>query len=125
MKKQRPINLNLLNIRLPLSGIVSILHRLSGVLLFLSLPVVLVTLQHSLASENELNNIINTIRNSSILKLFILLVSWGFVHHFVAGIRFLLLDIHWGISLSRSRLSAKLVLGFSVLSLLGIGVWLW
>ena len=125
MKKQRPINLNLLNIRLPLSGIVSILHRLSGVLLFLSLPIVLVIFQHSLASEHELNNIINTIDYSIIFKLFILFVAWGFIHHFAAGIRFLLLDIHWGISLPHSRLSAKLVLGLSFLSLLLIGVWLW
>jgi len=125
MKKQRPTHLNLLKIKLPISGVVSILHRLSGVLLFLALPFILNSFQLSLASENGFNNTFNTNNYGVLLKLFIIVVLWAGILHLMAGIRFLLLDAHWGISLSRSRFSARLIMFLSALSAFAVGGWLW
>jgi len=125
MKKQRPVHLNLFQIKLPISGIVSLLHRLSGALLFLILPFILWTLQASLNTEESCNNLINTVKYNPILKLVIMFFLWAFLHHFMAGMRFLLLDVHWGCELHQARLSAKWVMLMSIASTLAIAGWLW
>lgn len=125
MKKQRPKNLNLFKIKLPISGVVSILHRLSGVVLFLVVPAILWVFQLSLSSESNFQTLINIAHFNPILKLFILFLLWGFLHHFFAGVRHLFLDVHWGISLRQSRLTAKLVMSISLISTLLLGIFLW
>jgi len=125
MIKQRPKNLNLFKIKLPISGIVSILHRLSGVMLFLSVPAILWIFQLSLSSERNFQTLTNIALFSPALKLFVLFLIWGFLHHLFAGLRHLFLDIHWGISLSHSRLTAKFVMSGSLITTLLIGIILW
>lgn len=106
-------HLNLLQIRLPLPGIISILHRVSGVLLTLALPIVLYGLQLSLASQESYNTLLECLAHPFI-KLIIIGFSWAFFHHLCAGIRFLLLDLHIGISLPAARLSSYIVIGASL-----------
>ena len=125
MKTKRPVYLNLFQIKLPVSGMVSLLHRLSGALLFLSLPFVLWLFQTSLESASSFNNLINTVKYNPILKLVIAIGVWAYLHHFLAGIRFLLMDVHLGLELRQSRLSAKIVMLTSItLTILILG-WLW
>ena len=125
MKTKRPVYLNLFQIKLPVSGMVSLLHRLSGALLFLSLPFVLWLFQTSLESASSFNNLINTVKYNPILKLVIAIGVWVYLHHFLAGIRFLLMDVHLGLELRQSRLSAKIVMLTSItLTILILG-WLW
>ena len=107
--KNRPKNLNLFTIRLPINAVVSILHRASGVGLFLSIPLILLALQclvHSEASYLALTYWLDT----WFVKLILIGLAWAFFHHFFAGIRHLLQDIHWMTSLNNARLSSKILL---------------
>jgi succinate dehydrogenase / fumarate reductase, cytochrome b subunit len=123
--KKRPKNLDLMKIRLPLPGIVSILHRISGVALFLiGVPFLLWVLNCSLASQEGFDGWRETF-NRPVVKLILIGFLWAYLHHFFAGIRFLALDIHKGISLPAARATSKLVLIVSVALTLVIGAWLW
>ncbi|MFZ4759234.1 MAG: succinate dehydrogenase, cytochrome b556 subunit [Burkholderiaceae bacterium] len=103
----------LLSYRLPPAGIVSILHRISGALLFLvGIPFVLFLLQQSLTSEISFESY-RAVVGSIPGKLVLLVLIWAFVHHAVAGIRYLLLDRHVGIQKESSRTSAVAVLGIT------------
>ncbi len=111
----KPIrHLNLLQIRLPLPGIVSIFHRVSGVLLVLALPIALFCLQLSIGSEESYKDLQECLAHP-FAKLVQLLFSWAFFHHLCAGIRFLLLDLHIGISLKSARFSSVIVIVASLL----------
>lgn len=115
--KSRPKNLNLFTIRLPINAVVSILHRASGMALFLALPLILLAFQNSIStpqSYEALENLLDT----WFVKLILIGLAWAFFHHFFAGIRHLLQDIHWMTSLQKARFSGRVVLwlvGFSVL----------
>ena len=123
-KKQRPKNLDLKTIRLPLPGKVSILHRLSGVGLFLCLPLILAMFQWSL-SDSAFECAQAVIANP-IGKLVLFGLLWAYLHHFCAGIRFLLLDWHIGIDLPSARKSAALVLVISLTLTVDLGgILLW
>ena len=107
--KKRPKNLNLFTIRLPINAVVSILHRASGVGLFLSIPLILLAFKESVDSPSNyflLKNMLNT----WYLKLILIGLAWAFFHHFFAGIRHLLQDIHWMTSLNNARLSSRILL---------------
>lgn len=124
MAARRPVFLNLLKIRLPLPGLVSILHRASGALLFLLLPVLLFLLQQSLASEADFA-VLQDWFSRPLVKLALLGVIWAYLHHFCTGLRYLALDLDIGVDLPQARFSAKLVLVVSIVATLLIGVWLW
>jgi succinate dehydrogenase / fumarate reductase, cytochrome b subunit len=116
-RMKRPKNLNLLTIKLPINALVSILHRASGVILFLLLPILLLAMQLSLASEAGYA-MLGQLFNHWVVKLCLIASSWAFFHHFYAGIRHLLQDVHWMTSLQKSRFTGRLVLvlvGISVL----------
>jgi succinate dehydrogenase / fumarate reductase cytochrome b subunit len=104
----------ILSYRLPLPGKVSILHRASGALLFLCLPLVLLPLlAASLASPESFAGIA-AITGNPIVKLILLALIWGYLHHFCAGIRYLFLDLHKGIEKAQAQKSAGVVLGVSL-----------
>lgn len=124
MNKNRPKHLALLKISLPLPGIVSILHRVSGLLLFLSLPFLLWLLQSSLRSIETWTMLANLV-HMPLVKLVILGLAWAFYHHLCAGMRYLFLDFHIGIDLPKARLSSKLVVAASLLMTLITGVLIW
>jgi succinate dehydrogenase / fumarate reductase cytochrome b subunit len=121
LKKQRPKNLDLMTIRLPLPGILSILHRVSGAVLFLLLPVLLWLFESSLTSP-ETFAVFKSIAAHPLVKLILLGLIWLYLHHFCAGIRYLLLDLHKGIDLESARLSSKIVFAVSIVLTLLIGV---
>ncbi|UXY13799.1 succinate dehydrogenase, cytochrome b556 subunit [Chitiniphilus purpureus] len=124
MSKTRPKHLALWQIRLPLPGIVSFLHRVSGALLFVAVPFMLYALQGSLSSADAFAAFRSCISHP-VVKLGLLAVLWAFLHHACAGIRFLLMDIHKGVDLPTARLSAKLVLAISIALTVLIGVLTW
>lgn len=94
-KNNRPIFLNLFKIHFPMAAINSILHRVSGLGLFLSIPILLYGLEQSLSNEQSFIQI-QALLNTSCLILLSCLLVWGFVQHALSGIRFLLLDAHIG-----------------------------
>ena len=124
VRKQRPKHLALNQIRLPLPGIVSILHRISGVGIFLLLPFLLFLLDRSLGSPETFETFAAVVDNWFV-KLILLGLLWAYMHHFCAGIRFLLLDMHMGVDLESARNSSKIVLGVSIALTVIIGVKLW
>jgi succinate dehydrogenase / fumarate reductase cytochrome b subunit len=120
IKKKRPKNLDLMTIRLPLPGILSILHRISGAVIFLLLPVLLWLLQSSLASPETFATFKSFVGNP-LVKIILLGLIWLYMHHFCAGIRYLLLDLHKGVELAPARLSSKIVFVVSIALTLIIG----
>jgi len=123
--RPRPVYLNLVRIRLPLPGIVSILHRVSGAALYLiGLPLLLYGVQCSLASQETFDSFRAALSNP-LAKIVLIGLVWAYLHHFCAGIRFLLLDVHQGIELKPARLSSVIVLVVSLALTLIVGVLLW
>jgi len=123
--RRRPVYLNLVRIRLPLPGIVSILHRLSGAALYLiGLPLLLFGVQRSLASPEAFDSFRGALSNP-LAKIVLIGLIWAYLHHFFAGIRFLLLDVQQGIELKPTRVSSVVVLVVSLALTLVVGVRLW
>jgi succinate dehydrogenase cytochrome b subunit len=123
--KERPVYLDLPRIRLPLPGIVSILHRASGALLFLvGIPLLLYGVSGSLDSP-EGYAAMKAGFVHPLAKLVLIGLLWSYLHHFFAGIRYLLLDIHRGIELAPARRSSAVVLVLSVALTLVLGARLW
>ncbi len=124
MNKQRPVNLNLLTIKFPIPAIVSILHRLSGVLVFLLIPFLLWMLHASLSSVEQFDALQDLLQGN--VARFILWVTLSaLLFHLVAGIRHLLMDVGLGESLRAGQMSAWFVVIFSAFLSLCIGIWLW
>lgn len=122
--RNRPKNLNLLTIRLPIPALVSIMHRVSGAFLFMLLPFMLWVLHQSLANEQSYQLAIKVL-NHPIVKLICLAVTWAYLHHAFAGIRHLALDAHYGLRLNYARATSRAVLVISGLLTLRMGIWLW
>ena len=118
-KKARPKYLSLpallFEIRLPLPGWISILHRISGVLLFFPLTAwLLYMLDSSLASEQGFARVRDHYLQLPAVKLGVLLFIWAYCHHLCAGIRFLFLDMDKGVDLRTARLTSVAVLAASL-----------
>jgi succinate dehydrogenase / fumarate reductase cytochrome b subunit len=124
VNNQRPKNLNLFTIRFPIPAIASILHRISGFILFLLIPFILWILQSSLISEQNFDDIRQTL-TSPLMKFIIWCSLSAFIYHFVAGIRHLLMDIHIGEELKSGRIGAILTIIISLLFIILTGIWLW
>lgn len=124
MNKARPMYLNLLQIRLPLPAIVSVMHRVSGAVLFLALPLMLWWLQQSLTSGRTFAEF-QTLFSNSLVKLVMVGLLWGYLHHLCAGIRHVVMDMHYGLELKTVRLTGTLVLSISITLTVVIGALLW
>jgi succinate dehydrogenase / fumarate reductase cytochrome b subunit len=124
MNNKRPKHLALHQIKLPLPGIVSILHRISGLFLFFALPFLLLMLQYSLRSIETYTQLINLLAHP-LLKLMLLGLLWASMHHFFAGLRYFSIDLHYVRNLAQARNSSKFVLVVSMLLTVWIGVKLW
>ncbi len=124
MSKARPKHLNLFQIRQPAPAIVSILHRVSGALLFLFLWFFLEGLERSLASAESFADT-RSLLGEPLVKLVLLGLLWAYLHHTFAGIRHLGLDLRLGIDLPQARVSAFAVLALSFGLTVILGVLLW
>ena len=129
-KKHRPKYLSLpailFQIRLPLPGWVSILHRVSGALLFFPFAAwLLYLLDTSLASEQGFARVKEHYLQLPLVKAAALLFIWSYCHHFCAGIRFLFLDMDKGVDLRTARLTSWLVIASGLLLTAFFGARLW
>src|SRR4051812_38709311 len=129
-KKARPKYLSLpailFEIRLPLPGWISILHRISGLLLFFPLAAwLLYLLDASLASEQGFERVRSHYLQLPVVKLALLVFVWAYAHHFCAGIRFLFLGIDKGLDLRTARLTSALVLlvSLAVTAVFAVKIW--
>lgn len=128
MQRKRPVdrpkNLNLLTIRMPVNAIVSIMHRASGVMLFLVTPFILLLLQMLLANQSSYDALAGFLMHWP-SKLLMIGLSWAFFHHFFAGIRHLVMDAHWMKSLHQARFSSRVVLGLTVIAVILFAGFIW
>jgi succinate dehydrogenase / fumarate reductase cytochrome b subunit len=124
-QSRRPKYYDLNLAHLPPPGLVSILHRVSGALLFFPvLPCMLYLMQATLASDDGFSRWLEYF-DKPLVKLVLLGVTWLYAHHFFAGIRYLLLDLHIGIDKAPSRTSAWIVLVLGLVATIAIGCRLW
>ncbi|MDH5693452.1 MAG: succinate dehydrogenase, cytochrome b556 subunit [Gammaproteobacteria bacterium] len=119
----RPKFLSLLKIKLPLTGVVSILHRISGVLLVLSLPIIISLFDQSLQGPAGFQTSASFIAQPVTLIIAVALI-WAVAHHFFAGFRFLLFDLDMAVTKSKARFAATLVLLASMILTVYM-VWWW
>ena len=121
MKKDRPVNLDLRTIQFPLPAIASILHRISGVILFLLIPILLWFLQISLQSAADFAS-----ARAALDNIWLKLCVWGFlaalVYHLLAGIRHMIMDMGYGESLQAGRRSAYGVFLLSIIFIVILGI---
>jgi succinate dehydrogenase / fumarate reductase cytochrome b subunit len=123
MNHSRPKNLNLFTIRFPLPAIISILHRISGFILFLLIPILLSILQLSLKESGFI--LLKEWMQSAIVKSLFWVALMPLCYHFVAGLRHLLSDLHIGNTRKGGKLAALLTLIVSIILVILVGIWLW
>ncbi|CAM3654959.1 succinate dehydrogenase, cytochrome b556 subunit [Polynucleobacter antarcticus] len=126
VKSPKPVYRNiglaqLIKYRLPWAGKVSILHRISGAALFLMLPFLLYLFDQSLASELSYQKF-QALTGNVLVKIICLGLIWSFLHHFCAGIRYLLLDMDIGVEKLDANRSAIIVfsLGLALTAIVGL-----
>lgn len=116
----RPVFLNLTQIRLPIGGVVSIIHRVTGAVMALLIPVALWALHASLGSEagfEQVRAMLSTVPGKAAL----LLLLWALIQHLYSGVRHLFIDIDVGVEIASARRSAWLTLIASILTVLLLG----
>ncbi|MCR4301075.1 MAG: succinate dehydrogenase, cytochrome b556 subunit [Sulfuricaulis sp.] len=123
-KKKRPVYLNLVKIRLPVGGVLSILHRITGAILVLLLPFVLYLFDRSLQDPMAFADISSRV-SSLEGRIVLLIMVWAFAQHFMSGIRHLLLDIGIGDSKPAARLNAWLAFAATGVVVVSTGICLW
>lgn len=122
LTQDRPVFLNLLRIRQPVTAVVSILHRISGILMILALPGFIYLLQISLSGPAGFSQA-SAILDGQLARMFGVLMAWSLAHHLFAGIRFLVLDFDVGVSKSGARKTAWLVhMGAAVVAVMTAGI---
>ena len=124
--KHRPKFLNLLTLgpKMSITAKISILHRLSGLLLFLAIPLILFLFSKSLTSP-DFYTAFYGVMASHICKLIYIILIWAMMHHMCAGVRFLFLDIHKGIERTTAQSTAWIVIAISLLLTIILGVMIW
>lgn len=124
MNSKRPVNLDLGKFHFPLPAITSILHRTTGIILFVGVAFLLYGLDVSLSGEEGFNRV-NELLNSFLAKLIVWGILSALLYHLVAGIKHLLMDLGIGEELESGRLAAKLTIVISVILILLAGAWIW
>ncbi|MBA2653338.1 MAG: succinate dehydrogenase, cytochrome b556 subunit [Tatlockia sp.] len=124
MNQKRPINLDLATMKFPPMAIASILHRISGLIMFLGLPLILYFLSRSLASGGSFELLHQSLAGP-LHKVFLWVFSAALIYHLLAGIRHMIMDLGYGESLSAGRRSAVFVIGLAVILTIFLGIWIW
>jgi len=124
VNQKRPVNLDLTTMKFPAMAIASILHRLSGIALFLLMPFVLCVFSLSLKDEVSFFKAQQYLANPY-AKLLFWLFAASLIYHLLAGIRHLIMDLGFGEEVKTSRLTAILVIGLSVILAIFLGIWIW
>lgn len=125
MNKKRPVNLDLRTIRQPLPAITSILHRVTGVILFVGIAFMLYAFDLSLESQQGFDHIVSLFESNFFAKF----VAWGLLtalaYHIAAGVKHLVMDMGYCEELESAQFAAKAVFAFAILCALLAGVWVW
>lgn len=121
---KRPVNLDIASMKLPITAYVSILHRVSGVVIFVGVAILLCMLGTSLESAEGFAEV-QASMDSFFAKLIVWGVLSGLIYHTVAGVKHLIMDLGIGETLEGGVMGAKLVLAISVVLIVLAGLWIW
>lgn len=124
VKDNRPVNLDIGSMRLPITAWASITHRASGVFLFVASVLMLWALDRSLRSPESFARLAEVL-SGGVVKLVLWLVATGLLYHSIAGVRHLIMDAGIGESMAGGVLGARLVIASTLFLSLILGVWLW
>ena len=125
MNKKRPVNLDLTTIHFPITAIISIVHRITGVWLFISLPCVLQMLYKSLASLQSFAQLDLNLSDHWYARFLLWTVLAAASYHVLAGMRHMIMDLGIGDNFKTGKKTAWVVLILSAIVVVGQGVWLW
>ncbi len=124
VNSKRPVNLDLRTIKLPVTAYTSILHRVSGIILFIAIAGLLWMLDTSLSSEAGFDQVKACLQNP-LAKLVLWGVLSALMYHLAAGIRHLIMDADIGVELKSGRLGSQLLIVISIILIILMGVWIW
>lgn len=124
VKDKRPVNLDMLSIRMPITAWASITHRATGVFLFAGMAVLLWALDASLASPESFASLQESLDNP-LLKFVIWVVTAGLIYHSLAGVKHLVMDTGIGETMEGGILGVRIVVGLSAVLILLAGIWIW
>ncbi len=124
MNTNRPVNLDLFTVKFPITAIVSILHRASGVVLLGGVIILIWMLDLSLTSQEGFNSIQETLQ-APLAKIILWGVLAALAYHLVAGIRHLMMDVGIGETLEGGKRGAVISIALSVVLILLAGYWVW
>lgn len=125
VNKKRPVNLDIATISMPVTAIVSILHRVTGVILFVGLAFLFYAFDLSLDSQEGFDQVAHVLQTSFIAKFIIWGVVSALMYHLVAGVKHLFMDIGYFEELESGQLAAKANLVIAAILILVVGVWIW
>ena len=124
MSSERPVNLDLTTFRFPITAIASILHRVSGVILFFGSFILMALLGMSLENEAGFADALALLENG-----FVAFIVWGVLaalaYHVVAGVKHLFMDMGYGETLESGPVFAKVSMALAVVLIVLAGVWVW
>ena len=125
-KDNRPVNLNLLTISLPVIGVASILHRISGFALFVCFPLVVWLLHLSLQSTESFSLLKGYMENNALLKLMAVFIATGFIYHILAGLKKILGEVFgFGETLKSGQALSWIVFALSFILSLWFLIYIW
>ena len=124
MKDKRPVNLDISTISLPLAGYTSFLHRVSGIIVFVGIAILLWAFDMSLSSEDGFNQL-KEVSNSFIAKFRLWGILSALAYHMIAGVKHLLMDSGIGETKEAAPLGAKITIVVSLVLIIALGVWIW
>jgi len=125
VNKKRPVNLDLSTISMPVTAIVSILHRITGVILFVGLAFLFYAFDLSLESQEGFDTVVNAFQTNFLVKFVIWGVVSALLYHFVAGVKHLFMDMGYFEELESGRKAAIANLAIAFVLIVLAGVWIW
>lgn len=124
MKDTRPVNLDIGTMKLPITAYASILHRISGVFLFIVIGLMIYALDLSLSSQAEFDSLASML-SSPVAKLILWAVLAGLIYHSVAGVKHLVMDMGYGETFEGGVLGSRITFVVSAILIALAGVWVW
>ena len=125
MNRKRPVNLDLTTIKFPIMAISSILHRISGVVLFLLFPMMIYFLEMSLKNAGTFTELQLWLQNNLCYRFLVWVFGAAIIYHLLAGIRHMVMDLGYGEQVSAGQRTATFVIVATIFLTLLLGFWIW
>jgi succinate dehydrogenase / fumarate reductase cytochrome b subunit len=125
VNKKRPVNLDISTISMPVTALVSILHRVTGIILFVGLAFLFYAFDLSLSSQKGFDQVVNTLQTNFLAKFVIWGVVSALMYHLVAGVKHLLMDLGHFEELESGRIAAIVNIVLAAILIVLAGVWIW